>query len=363
MLKKPYTSLSRRVSYKFESIDNDLQYEVVSLPKGMEIVDGRFIVHEKIPTIVVIDIFKECAHAKPMDIGLANTVLHGDLVTKYAVNGLEDRVGVLAINQKMGPERILSAFKALVDIQKQYQNIIAVNLSISYDTPIRWRYEEFQHYARQRGFNSLQDVRARKSEFNELILEKELDRVLRKKYKELGFDFPPNFKEGERVFSEEKLEELFCNVKLSGQDYLILVNGCRTIRCINALIELGTSVYISAGQHERLYGPEKKPGDCWFSLANANIVSAHDMRYAYTFFATDYAQGTHWFRKRFKGFKLQCASDGIIKFESDELDFPLITFPLPHDFLLLHRISGTSFASPIKLNEDIKIKLQQKEWV
>ena len=141
MLYKPYTQLSKKV----RCVQKNRQFTVISLPQGMEVTEiGGFSVTQKTPTVAILDEFYK--ENQKLASGVKSS--HGDIVTKYVVNGLEDQIGVLACNAisdiftnhsgstfpaKQAGYGVMHALEFLVKVQKKYHNIIAVNMSVAYE--------------------------------------------------------------------------------------------------------------------------------------------------------------------------------------------------------------------------------------
>lgn len=304
---KPFTSLSKNVL----CAQKGKRFTIVSIPQGMEVTeDGNFIMTQKTPTIAVLDGFYE---EQKIVSGVIST--HGELVTKYAVNGLEDRVGVLACNvhrdssiqynappsTETVPVPIHEALQFLIRVQRKYRNIVAVNMSIEYAATANYFHEEW----------SLN-------------------------------------------ISKENKKDLLESVRLDGIIYdknLLFGPSYRIIQSINELIGLGVDVYVATGNDD-------DSNLNLFNLSNAHAVSSCDTTKDNELLGTTEAPGTHIFRKKFDiTGKLQYITDGMIRFYPDEIDIRprigLLDIIFPR-----HRIWGTSFACPIKLNEDVKAKLK-----
>ena len=298
---KDFTNLSRSISHRFRYKN----YTVVSLPKGMEIIDGEFCVAEKVPTIAIIDVFSDWGY---ISIAPRTKVSHGALVTKYAVKGLEDKVGVLAFD--MTPVRsrmdevdeskgLQEALEELVEIQKQHQNIMALNLSVgvnkSYETP-----------------------------YDDLL-------ILLSKYN----------------IEEKKEEVLECLRKEKKGIYAL---AYQMIRSINQLVDAGVVVYSASG-NKKDFGLEL------LSLSKAqHIVSAFDYSKANHIFSTDAADGVHVFHRKYRADgQLLSIADGRIEFLPSEIPKSKRTTRGKYTFFLFpKKVRGTSYSSPIKLNEDLK---------
>lgn len=308
MLSKPFTQLSKNVLCP----QKNRRFTVVSLPKGMEVrEDGSFIVTEKTPTIAVLDDFY-------VDAKIAFDVIstHGDIVTKYAVAGLEDQVGVLACNVKNDgrinrtasdsfdplSHPINEALQFFIQIQKEYQNIIAVNISMAITIVTRYFLDEC----------GLDVTKASKAEVLEAIRHEAI-----------------------------RLE-----------NNLVFRPSYHIIQSVNELIDLGVEVYIATGNDD-----DETINS--FTLSNAHAVSSCDTKSDNELFGTEEAAGSHTFRKKFdKTGKLLYITDGIIRFHPDEMEtrkrIGLLDILFPW-----YRVNGTSYACPIKLNKDVKTRLKQ----
>lgn len=347
MLRKPFTRLSQNVRH----VPDNKGYTVVSLPQGMEIADdGSFSVTEKIPVVVVLDRFtSDIGNGRDYERTMSSVavdayVYHGELVTKYAVHGLEDKVGVLAIDIQAGKyikgsSKWEEAFKSLIEMQKQYQNIAAVNISMASDM----------------GFDFL--------------------------YKDYGIS------KNDLKQNKERVVEL---LKEQDEKYVYQKYIYRIVRLINELADLGVEVYIGTGnENDRSFNG--------FTLSNAHAVSDHEGDYDNELLATDSADGTHYFRRKFDWARKQMYfTDGHIRLYSDEIDINqsgclvsllVVSFlfwsimglcllpdvgvfitsilmgivPLAAWWFVPNKTRGTSYATPMKLNEDLKARLNAKE--
>lgn len=315
MLYKPYTQLSKKV----RCVQKNRQFTVISLPQGMEVTEiGGFSVTQKTPTVAILDEF----YKKNQKLASGVKSSHGDIVTKYVVNGLEDQIGVLACNAisdiftnhsgssfpaKHAGYGVMHALEFLVKVQKKYHNIIAVNMSVEY--------------------GMVPDYIGPMTS----ITPKNKGRLL------------------------ERLEYLADKYK----DDILFNNSYKSILSINELIELGVEVYIGTGNSN---------DKCFNALnfSNAHAVSSCDTKYDNEQLSTAEAKGSHRFRKRFNIFgKLRYITDGIIKFYPDEIKtrkwIGLFDILLPW-----RTIHGTSYACPNVLNKYLRARLSQKtdhpEW-
>lgn len=265
------------MSYTLPSIGPKLHnFTLISLPKGTELSeDGTLIVNERIPAIALLDAYKTNLMGISHQISSDAVTSHGDLVTKYAVNGLEDRVGVLGINvisdcDGRGPKTvespIASALRFLVERQRQHHNILAVNMSVvdggSYD-----------YFVQERWRLAKEDLKQNK---------------------------------------KQAVERLGSEIADGGcAEWLVSVY--RSIQSINELIELGTEVYIATGNEDDNYFN-------FYTLSNAHAVSSSDTDQDNEVLSTKEAPGTHCYRKKFDRFgRMVCITDGTIRFYPDEI--------------------------------------------
>ncbi|MBQ4647086.1 MAG: hypothetical protein IJB79_07030 [Candidatus Gastranaerophilales bacterium] len=293
---KGFTKLSQEVSHRFPNKG----YRVVSLPKGMEIVKDGFVVNKKVPTVAIVDVFSDFGNVK---IGSRTKAHHGDIVTKYAVKGLEDKVGVLAFDATPSNslacehKSIRDALRDLARIQKENGNITALNLSLGES----YTYEELN--------------------------------------REFGLNLSPeNIQDQKNVL----LNHLSAS-KDAKHEYIF-----DSIQSINSLVDNGVKVYSSSGN----------TGDTClnlFSLSKAqNIVSADDYSKADKALSTTYStNGIHKFTSYYdeKG-NLIKTTDGVINFKPDEVATKrkLFSRQASQDAF---KIMGTSYSTPNKLNKDL----------
>ena len=299
---KPFTQLSRKVSYR----NPDKQYKIISLPQGLQIANNSFLLSERTPTIAMIDIFSDFGNIK---IGNKVKAPHGNIVAKYAVNGLEDKVGLLAIDAtppKSGDENkaLKEALCDLSELQRNLKNIFALNLSVG---------QAF-------GYETLNE----KTNLNIT---------------------PENI--------EEKREELLAFLQNSQDERLKDIYSM--IQSINSLVENGVVVYIASGNtcDNRIE---------LLSLSKAqHIVSASDYDKANKKFMTDSEAGRHTFEKIYdESGELIELTDGKIKLEPDEFETKHHKKSFFSKFIKeeAHTIEGTSFSCPIKMNNDLKLSFK-----
>lgn len=310
---KPFTELSHAIWRRFRG----KTYRVISVPKGMEVTDDGFKVTEVIPTIAMMDVFSEFGRTK---IASGTKVPHGTVVAKYAVGGLEKKVGLLAfdttpwdISNSWGEWVAMEhALADMVKIQQQYHNVTALNLSVGVD----YSFEEL----------------------NEMFYWEKFT--------------PSNIKE-----KKEKLLELLW-------DYNDTKIGlaCLMIQSLNKLVDEGVAVYLASGN-------KSDKGVDLLSLSKAqHIVSDPNYKQSNTLFSTDHAPGIHEFSRNYDpDGNLLNVSDGRISFLPEEVvtkrtrrRHPLLALFFPEKS---HTIKGTSFASPVKLNEDLKKQMDTESNV
>lgn len=301
-MEKAFTELSKEFSFRRQ----DRGYRVVSLPKGMDFVNGSFRVTEKIPTIAIVDVFSDFGNFK---IAPGIKVPHGNIVTKYAVNGLEDKIGVLAFDStpvsRGGTNEfraICDALKDLAEIQNKYHNITAVNLSVGFKRSYETLYEDFSPDFFEKGKEDIAELLHKAKQFSHIDKERK-DRYTLAYY---------------------------------------------SIEAINKLVKDGVEVYSSSGN-------AGEDGFNLLSLSKAqHIVSAYDFHKATHRYSTEQEQGVHTFYKNYNSEgDLINVTDGIIEFKPEEITSRNKRI---FDFILgrKHTIKGTSFSCPIKLNKDIK---------
>lgn len=307
---KPFTNLTRIVEYKFPDSLNRT-FGVTCLPHGMEIVNNEIRCTEKVPTIAVIDLYTS---GMGVELGRDLYVNHGIMVTKYAVRGLENEIGILGLDlwksrdcrdcrdckDELGTyEGILDAVHELVRIQKCYRNIIALNLSMGFN----------------RLYRNLSEA-----------LEEELS-----------------------VHNvEEKKEKLLAFLSKQTDGYYAI--AYQTIQAINQLVDEGVTIYQSTGNARNLV---------FNLLLLSNVqynVSAYDYRRAAVVFSNRKGNATHFFRRVYgKDNKLTSVTDGMIEILPHEIRKPAKLTRKKHELILLPRkVSGTSFSTPLQLNEDLK---------
>ena len=303
---RPFTKLTRIVEYRFPD-RLKRTFGVACLPKGMEIVNNEVRCTQKVPTIAVIDSF---SNGRPVKIGRGTFVDHGVMVTKYAVRGLENEVGVLGLDTRLLESKdewatykgICDAIKELLRIQKCYRNIMALNLSQC----IPCFYDD-----------------------------------LSEKLKE---------KISERNVEEKKAELLAFLSKQTDGKYAL---AYQTIQVINQLVDEGVAVYMMAGNSKNILFN-------LFLLSNAQyMVSAYDVRNACEAFSNTKGNGKHVFRKIYnENNELISVTDGMIEILPHEIRKPSKLTRKKHELFLLPRtIRGTALSSPLKLNEDLKVVL------
>lgn len=312
---KNFTKLSYPTHYQLRGSDA----VVISLPKGMKVVNEQLVLTERVPTIAVVDTFMRNSLYR---IGWGIYAPHGVLVTKYAVRGFEDKVGVLAIEVLIGTgcsldassKAISEALDLLLTVQRQYHNIMALNLSIG---------ACIRYYNISRGLRTA---------------------VTHKNVETIG-----------------KARILSWIQKCGDPRSPGLL---QPIEYVNRLAAEDIEVYSAAG-NTKVFGINT------FSLANIqHIVTAHDYRNAITAFSTEAAAAIHSFQGVYddEG-RLASITDGLITLEASE-----IVMKKSRIQRLLRRFTGarrhignakgTSYASPIKLNEDLRAgRLQPYAYV
>ena len=303
-MKKSFTNLSKRMDHRF----SEKAYGVASLPHGTEIVDDRLVVHENIPAIAVLDFFTAAA----MKLFPGVKMCHGEFVARYAAKGLEDKVGVLALDLKPNPgasldTAMMQAFSDLVEWQKMYHNIIAVNISVG----------------RSKSFDDL---------FYPMI-------------------YGPDSKHAQSLSSDTvraKKNALLAGIAKAGEKYrdTDCLTAYQIIQSINQLVAENTEVYIASGN----MGDE---GIEMVSLSDAQyIVSGYDYSRSCKALHTAEDQACYYFAKRFdENKKLICVTDGNIEFAPEELPEKARSRRWTDYLFEGKEIRGTSFASPAKLNK------------
>ncbi|MBQ4159262.1 MAG: hypothetical protein IJD86_14145 [Clostridia bacterium] len=303
-MKKPFTNLSERTDHHFSG----KAYSVVSLPHGMEIIDDRLVVHENIPAIAVLDFFTAVA----LKLFPGVKMCHGEFVARYASKGLEDKIGVLALDLKPNPgvsldTAMIQAFSDLVELQKTYHNIIAVNISVG----------------RSKSFDDL---------FYPMI-------------------YGPDSKHAQSLSSDTvraKKNALLAGIAKAGEKYrdTDCFTAYQLIQSINQMVAENTEVYIASGN----MGDE---GIEMVSLSDAQyVVSGYDYSRSCKALHTAQERACYYFRKRFdENNKLICVMDGNIEFAPEEFPQKARTKRWIDQIFEGKEIKGTSFASPVKLNK------------
>lgn len=295
--------LSERVNIQ----PNNKNYTVVSMPKSMEIqnLNGQDIIITKKcftsdkPCVAVIDSFSR--NGEKTFIGPTSNMTHGDFVAKCAMAGLEDEAELLAFdvstsNGVFNSKTCTEVLNDLIDMRKRGVRIDAVNISAANEV------------------SSLQDTVG----LNELTDEEALAR------------------------KSDMISGLATTKYKSVQPIAELVSK------INELIDLGTEVYIGSGNNEISL----------FSLSNAHCVGGTDLdgnkcypKNSSSPFITDKEVGVLKFKPKFDGFKcVGVQSQNGVTFLRE--DFPQSIKPF-----IPFTIKGSSFATPCKLNKDLKQKL------
>ena len=297
IIPEPLTNRSKNLDYKFFNKD----FSVVSLPFGLKIIDDKFVLRKKTPTIAIIDTFKN-----PGNIQIADgvKVSHGQLVSKYATSNLENEYGILAFNivpsSITNPHKALKeALEELVEMQRKFKNVQTLNLSVG-------EFLDFTFLSKKSGLNlTSQNAYEKRNEILEFI----------KNSKEERFKF---------IFSQ--------------------------IQAINNLVDEGVEVYLASGN----IGDK---GLNLLSLSKAqHIVCADDYSDATRFFSTESANAFHTFQKKYdeNGILVKIFDDRIA-FTPQELDLKLkkksIFSRIKKEYF--YTIYGTSYSSPSKMNDDL----------
>lgn len=318
-MEKAFTELSYRLFHQFPG----QAYSVASLPVGMKIVEDQFVVAERIPTIAVLDFF----HSANVRLVSGVKVCHGEIVARYAVQDLQQKVGVLAFDLEPPGcasylNAMIHAFEDLVKVQRQFHNIVALNISVD----IFGRLEDIEYLVYRATGRFPKEI---------TVMSAEKERLL--------------------AYLGAHLQKRKYEQARSGSPLHEYRTAYRVIQAINQLVDDGVKVYLASGNlgdDQALY---------WFSLSNAQyIVSAHDIDYCNKAFSTVKARGCYYFKKQFdESGKLACVTDGHIEFLPEELP-EKVRIKRWFDALTNGKeLRGTSFACPAKLNADLQEILKE----
>ena len=290
------TKLSKNVDFR----PSGKEFKYVSLPKGLDIVAGEIKGKLEVPTVAIIDQFGELGNER---LGKKVKIPHGKIVSKIMTNGLEDKVGVLALdctpNNKSIWVSIREALEEILKQKKDGKDIKALNLSMGMETDFEFISERME-----------------KIITSDNIKEKRKDII--------------NFlKKSKREKDQEAIG---------------------IIETINELVKNGVEVYTSSGNNG-------SKGFDFVSLSKAqHIVSANDYSNATKCLANETAKGLYKFKLDFdKTGKFKSAISDGLKF--DIKDATSVSKP---NFLSKFfketeaSVYGTSFSCPTKLNEDLK---------
>lgn len=290
------TKLSKNVDFR----PTGKEFKYVSLPKGLDIIAGEIKGKLEVPTVAIVDFFDEYGNHR---FGKDIRIPHGKIVSKIMTNGLEDKIGVFALDVKPKNKSewtaIREAIEEIVKLKKEGQDIKALNVSVG------------EHV-------TFEDIsRKTKQIVSKYTIKEQRNAILNYLKK-----------------SQDKDEnEIY-----------------KAIQAINKLVNNGIEVYTSSGN----IGED---GFDLLSLSKAqHIVGANDFPNATKCFANETAKGAY-------KFKMIYDKDGNFKSAiSDGLKFDIkdaTKTPKPGIFKKLFKekevtVNGTSFSCPAKLNEDLK---------
>lgn len=298
-VERTLTKLSKNVDFR----PTGKEFRYVSLPKGLDIVDGIISGKAEAPIVAIIDQFSELGNER---LGKKVKIPHGKIVSKIMTNGLEDKVGVLALDATPNNKSIwVSIREALEEVLKQKKDgkdIKALNLSMGMET-------DFEFITERMGkIITADNIKERKKDIIDFL------------------------KKSERPKDKEAIG---------------------IIEAINELVKNGIEVYTSSGNNGA-------KGFDFVSLSKAqHIVSANDYSNATKCLANETAKGVYKFKLEFDevgGFK-SAISDGL-KFDIKDAS----SVSKPNFFSKIFKeteasVCGTSFSCPTKLNEDLRQKL------
>ncbi len=294
---KALTKLSKIVDF----CPKNREYKIVSLPKGLDIVDGKLDGKATVPTMAIIDVFSSFGDYK---IGKKVKIPHGKIVSKFATAGLDDKVGVLAFDTtprgKSEWQAMQDALEDLVEIVKKGSDVKALNLSVGVNAD----YEKIS--------NTVGDI------VNKNNVEQ---------------------------FKTKILEKLKKSKIPKDQNTVGMINA------INELVDNGVQVFSASGNNNGI-------GIDLLSLSNAqHIVKANDYSNATQAFSNAAAKGIHNFEMIYdKAGNLTGLTNGTISFDASDIP----NMPKPSKLLgkifqeKNATIKGTSFSCPSALNEYLK---------
>ena len=291
------TKLSKVANFR----PTNKEYRIISLPQGLDIIDGKIDGKTSVPTMAIIDVFSDFGNYK---IGKKVKLPHGKIVSKFATSGLDDKVGVLAFDTtpkgKNEWQAMQDSLEDLVKIVKNGNDVKALNLSVGVPA-------DFEKISNTVG---------------ELITEKNVSE-----------------------YKTKILEELKKSKTQKDKNTVGMINA------INELVENGVEVFAASGNNQGR-------GIDLLSLSNAqHIVGADDYAKATQAFSNSTSKGVHTFEMLYDNAgNLKGLTNGTISFDAS--DIPVI--PPKSSFLgkILQEknatIKGTSFSCPTALNEYLK---------
>ena len=297
---KTLTKLSKNVDFR----PSGKEFRYVSLPKGLDIVDGAILGNTEVPTIAIIDLFSDFGN---YGLGKKIKIPHGKIVSKIMTKGLEDKVGVLALDStpKSKTEWVAmkEALDELVKLKKSGKDIKALNLSVGASVT-------FDEITEKAGTIVTADV-----------IKNQFDKILNSL----------------RNSKDQKDTNIF-----------------EMIKSINELVDEGVQVYLSSGNNG-------SSGFDLLALSRAqHIVGAEDYANATKAFVNETAKGVYKFKILFdRDGSLKSAISDEIKFDSSDVSkvSKLGSFMSKFFGETEATICGTSFSCPAKLNSDMKKKL------
>ena len=290
------TKLSKNVDFR----PTGKEFKYVSLPKGLDIVAGEIKGKLEVPTVAIVDFFDEYGNRR---FGKDVRIPHGKIVSKIMTEGLEDKIGVLALDarpkDKSSWTAIKEAIEEIVKLKKEGHDIKALNLSLGEDI----------------SYNDI-SIKMKKT-------------IMKKNIQDCKNDILNYLKNSQN--KEEN--EIY-----------------KAIQAINKLVDDGVEIYKASGNN----------GTDGFDLLALSkvqhIVGADDYEFATKCFANETAKGVYKFKMIYDkvgNFK-SAISDGL---NFDIKDTTKVSKPNFIRKLFKEKeisINGTSFSCPAKLNKDLK---------
>ncbi len=296
-VERTLTKLSKNVDFR----PSGKEFRYVSLPKGLDIVDGVISGKAEAPIVAILDVFSDFGNYK---LGKKISIPHGKIVSRIMTEGLEDKIGVLALDStpKSKTEWVAmkEALEELVKLKKSGKNIHSINLSVGVPATYADLSERMQTCV------SSENIKNTKVDVLNFLRQSKDDK----------------------------------------DKYTI-----KMIDAINKLVDSGVEVYTASGNN----GSE---GFNLLSLSRAqHIVGADDYQKATKAFANETEKGVYKFKMFFDSEgNLKSAISDDIKFDGTDVSkvSKLGSFISKIFGEKEATISGTSFSCPAKLNTNIK---------